>query len=71
MGGTFSNRPASVKSNISNGAYGIFHKCYFRDISLSKNTGFDGEVFIIAFFYPVVELSQSVVPKPLQSEDVL
>ncbi len=29
------------------------------------------EKYLLLLFYPVVELSQSVVPKPLQSEDVL
>jgi len=31
-GGTFSNRPASVKSNISNGAYGIFRVSAISEI---------------------------------------
>ena len=55
-GGTFSNRPVSVKRVIlvMELMESFSRKCYFRDISLSKTQDLM-EKYLLLLFYPVVE----------------
>lgn len=48
-GGTFSSRPTSVKSNIDNGAYGIFRVSAISEIYFIRNIGFDGKIPVIIY----------------------